>query len=193
MTRRARLMGLGMAVGWLWLSAAPALAQPRATSAHVWGWEQVDPVMTSDLTYEVSIDTQPFAPVLGVACTGATTAICRGNLPQSLTAGRHTAAMRGVRVVDGVVLRGPVTSVLTFDFVTDPRAPGNFRLVPPDVAASVVVEGVAGEPYGYAGLQVVPIDLLSLGAQVFFGALTLATPDYAVQAGDRAAVAFWRP
>lgn len=163
-----------------------ASAQPVATPMHRLAWDQTEP---AGLSYEISIDGGPAAPVLSVSC-GPTA--CSGALPVSLLPGTREARLRAYRVTDGVRQESALSPPFAFVFVGDPSAPGNLRLEPPS-QPSAVVSGTVGDPYDYAGLRVVALTLPYFGAQVFIGAPTLSSPEYAVQAGDHAAVAFWRP
>ena len=106
-----------------------ALAQTVATPLHVFQWDMTEtPAIASGYSYEVQIDSTAYAPVLGVSCTGATSALCRGDLPQSLTPGAHTATLRAVKVVSGQRLVGPASNTLSFTYVGLPSAPTNLRL-----------------------------------------------------------------
>ena len=56
-------------------------------------------------------------------------------------------------------------------------------------------EGVVGERFPFAGMDIVPVILDNIGVVVHFGAPTLTVPGpggYDVQAGDRFAFAFWK-
>ena len=163
---------------WLVLVGSAA-AQTMGTTMHRWAWTQAGD--RTGLEYEVAIDGQPHAPVLGVACD--TAGNCGGALPVGLSEGPHTARMRAYRIVDGVRLTGPDSNEFAFVMVGTPSAPQEFRLVPP--AGSVAVNGTVSErPYGFAGLEVAPI-ALDGGGQLLIAAQRLSVPGYTVQRGDR--------
>lgn len=169
-------------LGW----AAASEAQPLATSQHRFAWEQTGDV--TGVSFEVAMDAQPYAPVLGVSCAAGT---CGGSLPQSITAGLHQAVLRAVRVVDGIRQVSSVSNTLAFIYVNNPDAPGNLRIVPP-AGPTAAVLGTVRERYPFAGLDVARI-WLDAGADVYVGAASLAAGGYTVQPGDRAGIVFLRP
>lgn len=156
------------------LFSAVANAQ-TATPLHRWAWDQSGD--TTGLTFEVSVDNQAHAPVLGTNCVSG---VCRGDLPLSLSAGSHTARMRAVRVVDGVRLVSADSNLLTFTYVTAPEAPGNLRLQPPQ---GITVSGQIQQRYPFANLDVAST-WLDQGDWLYIGAQRLSVPEYSVQAGD---------
>lgn len=183
MMRRIGTPTVGLVV-LLLLIAAAAQAQ-TATPLHRWQWEQ-----TGDLTglsYELSLDGQPHAPVLGVACTGA--GVCGGDLPIGIAVGPHTARMRAARVVDGVRLVSGDSNTLSFTYVAAPEAPGNLRIQPPQ---GVTVVGTIQQRYPFAGLDVASA-WLDTGDMLYVGAQRLSVPGYTVTVGDRVELVLWRP
>ena len=170
-----------MVVGLLAM-ATMAQAQPLATPLHEFRWTMADTALPS-LSYEVALDGQPHAPVLGAACDVA--GACRGDLPLGLTPGTHTARVRAVRVVEGVRLVGPDSNEAAFTFVAAPGAPSGFSVAPPPGA--VAVNGTVSQPpYRFAGLEVAPIALDGGMGQLLIAAQRLSVPGYSVQQGDRA-------
>ena len=178
--RKEQAMRLMVKVAAVWLVlVGSAAAQTMGTSLHRWAWTQSGD--RTGLSYEVAVDGQPHAPVLGVTCD--TAGNCGGALPVGLAEGPHTARMRAYRIVDGVRLTGPDSNELAFVMVGTPSAPQEFRLVPP--AGSVAVNGTVSErPYGFAGLEVAPI-ALDGGGQLLIAAQRLSVPGYTVQRGER--------
>jgi hypothetical protein len=160
--------------------------QPVATPMHRIVWDQAD---ASGLSFEISVDGSAAAPVLGSTCASG---ICNGALPVSLQAGVRVLRLRSYRVTDGVRQESAFSPDFTIRYVTNPSAPGNLRLEAP-AAQQASVSGIVGEPYDFNGLRVVAVSLPWFGSQVFVGAPSLKSADYTVQAGDYAAVAFWRP
>lgn len=174
---RRVLMGLMLAMA----AVTMVEAQPLATPLHEFRWTMSDTNLPS-LGYEVTLDGQPHAPVLGAACDAA--GACRGDLPVSLTPGVHTARVRAVRVVEGVRLVGPDSNEAAFTYVSAPAAPQGFTVAPPPGA--VAVNGtVSRPPYGFAGLEVAPVTLDGGGGQLLIAATRLSVPGYTVQQGDR--------
>lgn len=178
-----RSCGFGM-LCWAMLSWPTSSAAQTGTPMHRWQWDQTGDL--TGLTYEVTVDGLPHAPVLSVTCAAS---VCGGALPTSLTDGQHTARMRAVRVVDGVRLVSTDSNLLTFTYVTAPGAPGNLRLQPPQ---GVIVMGTVQQRYPFAGLDVAGAWLDS-GSWLYVGAPQLSVPGYSVMIGDRLGVMLWHP
>lgn len=109
-----------------------AAAQVIAGPSHKWAWDQAETTLAvaQGQVYEAAIDGGAFAPVLGVACTGATSPFqCVGDLPQSLGEGAHQGRMRAVRVVGTTRNISPLSNEVAFVYDADPSAPGNLTII----------------------------------------------------------------
>lgn len=174
--------------------AVPAAAQNVVTPAYVLAWEQ-DGVDIGTFSFETSVDSGAAAPVLGVTCTGTPNATCRGALPQSMTTGLHTIALRAVRTLDGVRYNSPYTPPVTINYLANPApgVPRNFGPILPPGAQGFVVEGTVRGRYHAFGMEVAETQL-DLGVPLYYGSpygFTLGA--YSVIPGDRYMTAFWRP
>lgn len=166
-----------MLVAGLMMATSAAGAQTLATPESRWGWDQSGD--RTGLAYELSVDDQPYAPLLDVQCDAGGT--CSAALTVAMGIGEHTARMRAWREVAGVRRTSAPSGDLAFVYVgPDPSAPGNFRLLTPGVVAL----GVVRDRYPFAGLDVARV-VLDAGPDLYFGALSLSIPGYAVRPGDR--------
>lgn len=166
------------------LVASAAGAQTIATPESRWGWDQSGD--RTGLSYELSVDDQPYAPLLGVQCDAGGT--CSAALTVAMGMGAHTARMRAWREVAGVRRESAPSGDLAFVYMgPDPSSPGNFRLLTPGVVAL----GVVRDRYPFVGLDVARV-ALDAGPDLYFGAVSLSIPGYAVRPGDRVGLVLQR-